>query len=329
MIPYGITTILLSLGLGAFGAWLVSRHAASWGLMDFPDERKSHRVPTPRGGGAGISLAVILAAVLCHIPTVLWAPAAIIAFTGFADDRWEVSVRARLLVQLGCAALTTAFLLDADGSSGVLILLGLFWVIFITGTTNFFNFMDGINGNAAIGGAVTFGALGAYTVAAGLPPAEFWFNLSVAAACLGFLPFNINRARVFMGDTGSVLLGFVFAAQVLRYAEDFTRLLILSSFLFLFYLDTLTTLLMRWREGKRLTEPHRCHLYQIVANQMGYPHWRVALGYGVVQTAISGTLFLAIGMPPLVAVGDILVWSALFVSFTHIVRRGYGKMIVA
>ncbi len=327
MICSGMLALPISFGLGALGAWLVSRFAGAWGLIDYPDERKSHCQPTPRGGGLGICLAVMFSALLCHIPAAVWGTAVIMALAGLADDLWRISVRTRFLIQLGCAVSVVALAPHNAYTAGVLIPLGLFWVLYITGTANFFNFMDGIDGNAAIGGGIAFGALGIHALITGLPTGEYWFNLSVAVACLGFLPFNIHRAKVFMGDTGSVLLGFLFAVQVYRYAGSFILTLVLSGFLFLFYLDTLTTLFIRWREGGKLTEPHRRHIYQLAANQMGYPHWMVALSYGITQTVISCTLFLSIRMSPVVVIGVILAWTAAFVSFGHAIRRGCETFI--
>ena len=105
--------------------------------------------------------------------------------------------------------------------------------------------------------------------------------------------WNFPRARVFMGDVGSVLLGFVFALYVVAWSRTLADFLLFISFLLPFYLDEAVTLLPRLREGDSLTRPHRRHVYQILVNQMGIPHWRISLLYGTVQLVVAlVTLFL-------------------------------------
>jgi UDP-N-acetylmuramyl pentapeptide phosphotransferase/UDP-N-acetylglucosamine-1-phosphate transferase len=113
--------------------------------------------------------------------------------------------------------------------------------------------------------------------------------MGVSLACLGFLPFNVPKARVFMGDVGSILLGGAFGSLVYLASDNFLDFACLAAFLFPFYVDELTTMIVRLRDGERLTQAHRRHLYQLLANEKGWPHWQVSLGFGALQLLVGLT----------------------------------------
>ena len=277
---------LISFLAGGAGAWFMSRYAYRLGIVDLPNERSSHSIPTPRGGGIGILAAFVLAAVAVGTDPWLWAPAALLALISFFDDRLGLSPRVRLLFQFGAAFAVILPAVSPLPLWQVAVLL-IFWSLFMVGTTNFFNFMDGINGIAGITGAVVFGFVAVFAWQTRQPEWAVFLALGVSFACLGFLPFNLPRAKVFMGDVGSVLLGFVFAGLVYRLTESIGCFLCLSSALFMFYADALTTLFIRWRAGEKLSQAHRRHLYQVLANERGIPHWQISIGYGAAQLAFS------------------------------------------
>jgi Fuc2NAc and GlcNAc transferase len=124
-----------------------------------------------------------------------------------------------------------------------------------------------------------------------------------------------------MGDVGSVLLGFLFGAQVYRYSDSLETFFSLCGLLFLFYADTLSTLFIRKRDGERLSQAHRRHLYQIMANELGLPHYAVTLLYGGVQAIVSATLLFS-GPPSNIEVASLLgFWSALYLAANHRLRK--------
>lgn len=164
--------------------------------------------------------------------------------------------------------------------------------VFIVGTANFYNFMDGINGIAGITGVVGFLLLAVYGHGAGSDSVYNVLSVAMACSCAGFLPFNIPRAKVFMGDVGSVLLGFVFACLVVLLSASFFDFICMTAFLFPFYADELTTMAIRIRDGDKLSQAHRKHVYQLLANEYGIDHWKVSLGYGVVQLIIGCVVFV-------------------------------------
>ena len=209
-------TVLLAWVLTGLATWYSSR----LGLLDHPGERHSHRQATPRGGGAGLVLALMIATTVLGPVAVpaYWnsciAPGVVaLAITGWWDDHRSLSARIRFFVQLA----VTLFLLGCMAGNGwaggaiQVVVAGLF----ILWMTNLYNFMDGSNGMAGLQGVFGGGVLAWL----------FWQEgdshsgllcLLIAAACTGFLPWNLVRARVFMGDVGSLALGFAFGALLVH-----------------------------------------------------------------------------------------------------------------
>jgi len=149
-----------------------------------------------------------------------------------------------------------------------------------------------------------------------------YLTVCIALACLGYLPFNMFRAKVFMGDVGSILLGFVFAGHVTILATDLLEMVCLVALLFPFYVDELTTMVVRLWNGENLLHSHRRHLYQLLANHFGIPHWKITLFYGTVQFLIGVVALIAYPY----GAKTVLIYLALcFIGFTvltaHIRKR--------
>ncbi|MEI7038103.1 glycosyltransferase family 4 protein [Fulvimonas yonginensis] len=253
------------------------------GMLDQPGQRRSHSLPTPRGGGVGIVLACLLALpgvllgqpgpgsgrVLASLEVALLLVAAI----GWWDDHRPLRQWPRLGVQLAAVTLFGAALL-ADGEPAwlpVLILAG-GWSI------NLHNFMDGSDALLAQQGIFVGAGLGGLALAAG-QPALAGAGFVTAAACLGFWFYNRPPARIFMGDVGSGSVGLLlFALSAMLWRADAALLwpaLILSS---TFVVDASLTLLNRFLRGRRWYAPHREHLYQWLIRSGG-SHARAAASY--------------------------------------------------
>jgi len=279
-------TIGLSWALTGLATW----YAARTGLLDHPGERHSHRVPTPRGGGAGLVLALTVVTALivpattpslwrtCILPGVV-----VLAVTGWWDDHRSLGAGFRFLVQL---SVTFYLLVCASGSEWAagpvqLIAAG----VFIVWMTNLYNFMDGSNGMAGLQGVFS-GCVLMWLFARGGDADWAMVSLLVAAVCAGFLPWNLPRARVFMGDVGSLALGFSFGALLVSGAASGAfslpvALLVLP----LFLVDATMTLLARVLRGERWYNAHRQHLYQRLIEH-GWSHGRVAAFYQVINVAL-------------------------------------------
>ncbi|WP_114241159.1 glycosyltransferase family 4 protein [Dyella sp. C9] len=271
------------------------------GMMDLPGQRRSHTIPTPRGGGIGIVVAVILTmpVALCLLPepwpltvaTALALATAMVAAVGWWDDHRSLPVLPRLGIQL-LAAAVIALVLVGRG-------MAWWWVplLVLAGTwsINLHNFMDGIDGLLAQ--QVMFVAAGLGLLAwVAAQPALAGAAACVAAAALGFWIYNRPRARIFMGDVGSGTMGLlIFALTALLWWVDWHLLwpaLILSSS---FVADASLTLLARMANGRRWYTAHREHLYQ----------WMVRSGF---THATGGACYLAWNL--LVAVPSaVLAWS--------------------
>ncbi|NCO68613.1 MAG: glycosyltransferase family 4 protein [Nitrospirae bacterium] len=283
-----VITIVYAMSLGC--SLLIYRYGPLVGLVDKPNERSSHTFPTPRGGGLGIWLAFIVMGVFFSQSQFLTMLAGIAGLIGLLADRFNLVPKARLISQFIVAIFVVGLLQDPSVSAASLALF-LFWVLFITGTANFFNFMDGINGIAGLTGLVAFGLVAAFSRYIAYDSDVTLLALVLSAGCLGFLPFNLPKAKVFMGDVGSIFLGFVFACFVLKLSTNIHVFLCLIMFLSPFYADALVTLFYRWRRGENLMQAHRSHLYQYMSNELNLPHWKVSSIYAMIQ-AIFGLLAL-------------------------------------
>lgn len=261
----------------------VRRYALARSLLDVPNARSSHAVPTPRGGGLAIVLAFLVALPLLALEGVLGWPGmwallgggAWVAALGFLDDHGHVAARWRLLGHFIAAGWVLLWLgglpplqvgdvtLELGWLGHGLALVGLVWLL------NLYNFMDGIDGIAAVeaicvclGGALLYALLGY--------PALVWTPLALALAVLGFLYWNFPPARIFMGDAGSGFLGLVLGGLALQAAWVASELL--WGWLILlgvFVVDATWTLLHRLLRRERVYEAHRSHAYQFASRRFG------------------------------------------------------------
>lgn len=292
---------LLSFALSTVLPFLVSAAAtyAVFGyarrrLLDLPNARSSHQVPTPRGGGLGIvaafSLAVAGLYLQGRIPlsfALALAGALPVAAIGFLDDHGHVPARWRLLVQIAAAGWSLYWLggIDSLAFSAIDIHLGGFGTLlgglFIVWLLNLFNFMDGIDGIAGV--EVIFVAASAALLGVLVPggagaPGSAAVLGALAAAAAGFLVWNWPPARIFMGDVGSGFVGFLIGVLALWTLTG--RGLSLVVWLILagvFFVDATITLLRRMASGQRWYEAHRSHAYQHAAARWA-SHCRVTLG---------------------------------------------------
>ena len=299
LIKENVFSLSIAFIIGGMAAWLVSKYAFRIGLLDRPNIRSSHSLPTPKGGGLGISIVFCIFSIALGLPLLFWLPVFAVSMLSLVGDRIDIAPYVRLIVQFGAAFLVLLSLLERYDLSVfhfgpdiwiVQAFYFLFASIFIVGTANFYNFMDGINGIAGLTGVVAFGLLALYGIDKGVNINWILLCFGILMSCIGFLPFNFPNARVFMGDVGSVLLGFLFAVLVLVMAKTFWEFALLASFMFPFYADELITMAERIKDGWSLTKPHRRHLYQVLANEAGISHWKVSLGYGVFQLS-AGIVF--------------------------------------
>ena len=264
-------------------------YARKRGLLDLPGQRRSHTQPTPRGGGLGIVIAVLV----CAMPALALFPQAersttvvvlalsllAVAAVGWRDDHAPMPVLPRISVHLLASLAVGAVLLYPAAQSDPSLWVWLVPIaIIFAGSINSHNFMDGID--ALLGLQALFLLVGYALLAhASADVALVAAMLASAAACFGFLLFNRPPARIFMGDVGSGTLGLLiatFAALLVQHTfELLWPCLILSS---AFLVDAGLTLLARILAGKRWYTAHREHLYQWMV-RAGFSHARTDAMY--------------------------------------------------
>jgi len=306
---------------GGIGAFIISRYGYNLGLVDKPNERSSHDKDTPKGGGIGILISFILVSLILNIPFFFWIPATILALISFWGDNHDISPHIRLIIQCGASFVFLAGLSVTQHHTIIYYILIFPIAIFIVGTSNFYNFMDGINGIAGITGIIAFGLLAYWGYVFNLETPFIKLSICILLSCIAFLPFNFPRAKVFLGDVGAILLGFTFASFVVLFSKNFHDFIILSSFLFPFYADELTTMWIRFRKGQKFFHPHRLHLYQLLVNEMGIAHWKISILYGLFQLIIGISLIKIRHLGLDLTIFIICIFTLLFFWITFFVRR--------
>lgn len=303
-----IGTVAILAALGAVASWLIAgrvcRYALRESLLDVPNDRSSHSVPTPRGGGlaiavvtlCGTALAAATGLVPMRLAIAIVVGGTLIAGVGFIDDRRGLSPSTRALAHTAAALWTVVWLgglpdLDVGAGKvhlgwwgGALAVAGIVWV------TNLYNFMDGIDGLAGGEATLVGTCAGMLLLASGRADIALIAWL-VSAASAGFLVWNWPPAKLFMGDVGSGLLGYLFATLAL--ASENAGALPLLAWVILtaaFLVDATITLLRRALRGEQWYTAHRSHAYQR-AVQYGRSHARVTssvLVLDLVLCALAG-----------------------------------------
>jgi UDP-N-acetylmuramyl pentapeptide phosphotransferase/UDP-N-acetylglucosamine-1-phosphate transferase len=289
--------------------------AARWRLVDLPNRRSAHALPTARGGGLAIVCTFTIGAIavaarwpVAAVPVLLGAllPCLVVAAVGFVDDIRPLRASLRLLIQIAVAAIIAGMLgpIEAIAIAGMsgLELGSLAWpftVVWIVGLTNAFNFMDGSDGMAATGAIVvglSIGLLG-LQLQAHVP---MLLSVFLAAAAAGFLVFNWPPARIFMGDAGSGFLGTFFATLPLLFPAPARPLVFLPIVLCLwpYIYDPFLSVLRRITNGKNPFQPHREFLFHRLIRS-GVSHSQAAILYGLMAAvgALAGWAMLTDGTP--------------------------------
>ncbi len=278
---------------------LYRRYALRKSILDHPNDRSSHTVSTPRGGGIALAIAWITGLFIFFLngkieAKLFYALASgiFLAILGFSDDILDLSPRIRILVQIGCGLLGLYFLgglnslYTGAGEKVISILLNFLSFFAILWAINLFNFLDGIDGY--ISTEVIFIGTSAWLLTGDIT------GLLLASATLGFLIWNWEKAKIFMGDSGSTLLGFSVAILAIyhhnNHLSSIPVWLILTS---VFWVDATVTLFRRMRNREKLSVAHRKHAYQRIV-QSGFSHQKTVLWSLLLNLIGLGLAFLAV-----------------------------------
>lgn len=274
-------------------------------MLDYPTERSSHVNPTPRGGGLAICAVVLgfiawatLSGQISHATGFgLAGGGLVIATIGWFDDLHSLAAEKRLVTHVLAAVWTVAWLGGLDSIrigaetfhpgiwGATLAIVALVWA------TNLFNFMDGIDGIAAVEGLSVAGIGALLLLAVGAPTLAI-ISVTIAGACLGFLAFNWAPARIFMGDVGSGFLGLILASLALASeSQGGIPILVWSILAAIFIVDATATFFRRLRHGK-WRDAHRSHAYQRLV-RAGWSHARVAISVAALNVVLGALAALA------------------------------------
>ena len=282
------STLFVSLGTAAAFCWvlvfLVRRYALQRNIVAYPTARSSHTTPTPSAGGAGFIGAVLVAFAVAEGGAILeWRIATAIggllltAYVGWLDDRHTLGVKPRLAAHVAAAAAMVPLALSPTPVPAFMGMAAvLWWIVWGATSINVVNFMDGIDGLMTAQVLV----FGTHLLLLAAPNgAAFHLGTALAGAALAFLWWNWVPAKIFLGDVGAGALGLAMALSgLLLLREGNTGLVRAYLPLYPLFLDATVTLLRRAARGERITQAHRSHLYQRLANgPLG--HARVSLLY--------------------------------------------------
>ncbi|MEW6562296.1 MAG: glycosyltransferase family 4 protein [Pseudomonadota bacterium] len=290
---------------------------ASKEIQDIPNERSLHTEPVPRIGGVAL-VAGVLSGWATMFKSLAWwvvLPLILLFVVSLLDDMRGLPVRKRLLAHLAAAAILVAGsgLLAQSLALGLLLLLLTVWM------TNLYNFMDGSDGLA--GGMALFGFT-MYGAASLMHQEESlaMLNFAVGGAALAFLYYNFYPAKVFMGDAGSIPLGFLAAAMGLWGWQRGMWPLWFPAFVFApFVLDATVTLIKRTLRGEKIWQAHREHYYQRTV-QMGFGHKNTAVAEYVLMFGNGASALWALSHPEsltLLLVG----WAVFYVLAMLVIDR--------
>ena len=328
---------LVFLVAAAILSWLLASRVRLYALdrlLDIPNERSSHSSPTPRGGGLAIAVTalggIIIAAILGWIDwdlaIALAGGGGMIATVGWVDDHRDLPALTRFAVQFlsagwamfwvgGLPSLSLGIFSVNMGLIGtVLGIIGIVWAI------NLYNFVDGIDGLAA-GEAISTGVIGGLILLAMGQIGLAMVSFLIAAASAGFLPLNWAPAKLFMGDVGSGMLGYLFA--VLAVASEnagAVPLLIWVLLLGAFVFDATVTLCRRIAHGERWYHAHHSHAYQRMV-QAGRSHAQVSTTILIINLALAVLAIVAWLRPTffLIAIGaGAVLLSIIYLSVERI-----------
>ena len=294
--PFAAILIIVSAVATGIGVGLMRRFALSRAILDIPNQRSSHAVPTPRGGGLAVVVTTVAGLALTRgmfpeedgIGLTVMIGGSLVALLGWLDDCYKVGT-AKRFVGYFLLSLFAAFQL-APATAGLP--EKAFMALIVAWSINLYNFMDGIDGLAGTEAAMAgfAGAALALWFAAG----PVVLPLLLGSASLGFLWWNWPPARIFMGDVCSGFYGYAFGCLVIASGWGFRGgagmwLLLLG----MFWFDATFTLLRRMARGERVWQAHRSHFYQ-QAVQAGWSHRGVVLMFMACNALLIGlACFLA------------------------------------
>ena len=306
--------------------WVIKNFSTKNRILDIPNERSSHSLPTPKGGGLaiviawyiGITILFFFGAVSSNLYFALLS-GILLAAISLLDDVFDIQPVIRLSVQtitviisfILLKGIQTVYIGDKDIFPMIILytitIVGMVWFI------NLYNFLDGIDGYASFE-AITIGlALYFFTGQS--------INLILIASVSGFLIWNWPKARIFMGDVGSTQLGFVIVVLGVYFHNEH-KLSIICWLILLapFWFDATLTLYRRWRNNEKLSQAHRKHIYQRLV-QSGFSHLKVDIFLSLINLILIFMVFVCMKYKVLQIPLLILTLASLYIVTMYADKR--------
>ena len=317
-----IPAILAAFSVSALLAWFLAHTEGRWRVLDIPNERSLHLHPTPRTGGiallAGLAAGLFTAWLWNGVTVTTWPimlAITLLATVALIDDRHTLGAGPRLLIQISAAAL----LLFTQVSSPLDTLTQLTALLFLVWMINLYNFMDGMDGFA--GGMAVIGFASFALLAWQTGNMEFALGCAlIVAAAAGFLLLNFPPARLFMGDSGSTVLGLLAGVVILTAHSEailpaWLGLLVFSPFI----VDASVTLATRILRGEKFWQAHKTHYYQRLV-EYGWGHKRTVLAEYALMMA-CGTSAAAAAPRPLAFQTTIIAgWAVIYAVLIYLIH---------
>ena len=308
---YLVLLVLSAFGLSAAGVYGLLIWLPRLSMVDTPNERTNHKAPTPRGGGLAMSISMLGFLTVSGLSGMVIAGAVVLLIVSFLDDVYSLSAKWRLLIQAVAVAMGLSGLPDMAITAGFIplwaerVLMGISWLWFV----NLFNFMDGVDEISSLQALSICIGLLAVSVLVVNPLTSLWLDAPIViAAVLGFWWFNRHPARIFMGDSGSVPLGYVLGFLLLYLAVkgQWVAALILPAY---YMVDATITLLRRLLRGENIAQAHSSHAYQRAVRSWGGNH-RALTGRLLVLQLLLIALATVSAMPEFTQYGLVCLMSA-------------------
>lgn len=316
--------LLSYVSVGFFRSYAIKKK-----LFDLPNQRSSHATPTPRGGGIVFPVLWIVFLIVLYFFGFIKAsylylflpPVFLISFISFIDDKYQLAARWRFLAQL--SAVIYSLVIIGGFPTFNLWIVTIHWAWFgyifmalaLLWSTNLYNFMDGIDGIAAIEALFVFGVGGYFVWRAGGVDLAYiiWGMVSMV---VGFLIWNKPPAKIFMGDVGSTVLGFLVVLFGLVgevwYGVPFLLWVILYG---VFLFDATVTLFRRIKHGDVWYQAHRLHAYQRLQLQQ-WSHGKILVGVIVINVVLAALAVLAFYFPQYMLI--LLIMAIIMLSISYI-----------
>ena len=318
-----ILAILAAFTVSGLLSWFLAHAEGRWRVLDIPNERSLHLHPTPRTGGiallAGLAAGLLTAWLWNGVTLMSWPftlAIAILAIVALIDDRHTLAAGPRLLVQISAVSLLLFTREAPPLDTLTLIATGLFLVWMV----NLYNFMDGMDGFA--GGMAVIGFASFALLAWQAGNMEFALGCAViVAAATGFLLLNFPPARLFMGDSGSTVLGLLAGVVILTAHSEAILPVWLGVLVFSpFIVDASVTLGTRILRGEKFWLAHKTHYYQRLV-QIGWGHKRTVLAEYTLMIACSATAMAAASQPLARQTTIIAGWAVIYTIFIYWIHQ--------